>query len=984
MMRDARAPLRILSLEDDLEDALLVERALRASGIRFVFRRVEGREEFLRALAEEEPPDLILSDHSVPSLTGLEALTLARERRPGIPFIFVSGHVGEQRAVEALRAGATDYILKDNLTALGASVRRAVREADLRRDFERAQAELRERAEALRLILDSALDAVVTMDEEGRVTGWNPQAERIFGWSREEALGRPMADLIVPERYREVHRTGLARFLATGQGPILRRRIEIEALRRSGEEFTVELAVIPVQVGGRWSFSAFVRDITDRKRRATRADLDRVVSRILAASPRPEEAVRAILQALCRELGWPVALYWRVDPEAGVLRLGDAWPEPAGAFAEFLEDSRRREFRRGEVLPGRIWEQEAPHWFERIREDPAFRRASFAARAGLAGGFGFPVGEPGRLRGVIEVFSRRPEPPDPEMLEMTADLGRAIGRFLERRDAEERLRESQERFRVLSEEVPEILFMARPDGLWEYVNGRFLAHTGMAPEAASGEGWIGILHPDDRDAVRERWRRSVAAGEPFEAEFRLRRADGAYRWFLARSVPLRDGEGRVSRWLGVATDIDDQRRARDRQAFLTEASATLASSLEVETTLATVSRLVVPRFGDWCAVHLLQENGTVRHMGLYHRDPARVRLVEEMLALYPLDPDLPHGYPKVLRTGEPELIPELTPEIVRDAVRSEEHRRRIESLALVSSLCVPLRARGRTIGALSVATAESGRRLGQAELELMQELGRLAAYAIDNARLYREVRELTSTLEERVARRTAELEEALLQMEAFTYSVSHDLRAPIRAIGSYADILLAEKAERLDEDGRASLRRIAAAARHMDALTRDLLVLARVGRTHLEVRTIDPTSLLREILAGMQEEIAACGAQVALEEPFPPVRGDRLLLGQALQNYLSNAIKFVAPGVPPRVRVRAERRDGRVRLWVEDNGIGIAREYWDRLFRLFERLHTAQEYPGTGVGLAIVQKAADRMGGRVGVESEPGKGSRFWIELPAA
>jgi PAS domain S-box-containing protein len=609
--------------------------------------------------------------------------------------------------------------------------------------------------------------------------------------------------------------------------------------------------------------------------------------------------------------------------------------------------------------------------------------ALLVERASLAAAFGFPVGEPGRLQGVIEVFSRRPEPPDPELLGITADLGRAIGRFLERRDAEERLRESQERFRVLSEEVPEILFVARPDGLWEYVNGRFLTHTGLAPEAALREGWIEALHPDDRNAVRERWKRSMAAGEPFEAEFRLRRADGAYRWFLGRGVPLRDGEGRVSRWLGVATDIDDQRRARDRQAFLTEASATLASSLEFETTLASVSRLVVPRLGDWCVVHLLRENGTLRHVGLYHRDPARVRLVEEMLALHPLDPDLPYGYPKVLRTGESQLLPQITGEMVRAAGRNEEHRRRLESLGLVSCLCVPLRARGRTIGALSVATAESGRRLGSAELELMQELGRLAAYAIDNARLYGEVRELTSTLEERVARRTAELEEALLQMEAFTYSVSHDLRAPIRAIGSYADLLLSEQAERLDEEGRSSLRRIVSAARQMDALTRDLLALARIGRTSLEVRPIDPASILREVLEGMQEEITARGAQVALEEPFPSVRGDRLLLGQALQNYLSNGVKFVAPGVPPRVRVRAERRDGRVRLWVEDNGIGILREYWDRVFRLFERLHTAQEYPGTGVGLAIVQKAADRMGGRVGVESEPGKGSRFWIELPA-
>lgn len=980
----ARAPLRIVSLENDLEDVRLIERALRAAGVPFVLQPVEGRDAFLQALRGREPPDVILSDHSASSLTGLEALALAREHCPGVPFIFVSGHVGEQRAVEALRAGATDYVLKDQLSTLGAAVRRAVREADLRRDFERARAELQEREEAQRLVLEAALDAVVTMDETGRITGWNAQAERIFGWPKEEALGRAMADLIIPERYREAHRKGLARFLATGEGAILGRRIEIEALRRSGEEFFAELSVIPVRIGGRWSFTAFVRDITGRRRLAQRSELDRKVSRILAGSRSSQEAIRGVLDALCRELGWPVALFWRVDPEANVLRLAESCSDPPGDLADFLAEAARQSFQLGELLPGRIWQEGASRWFGRIADDPQFRRASAAERAGLVAVFGFPVGETGRLRGVIEVFSRRPEPPDPELLEMTAELGRFVGRFLERRDAEDRLRESQERFRLLSEEIPEVLFTARPDGSWDYVNGRFLAYTGMAFEAVLGAGWADALHPDDRRPVLERWERSVTSGERFEAEFRLRRADGADRGFLGRGLPMRDSEGRISLWFGVATDIDDQRRARERQAFMAEASAALAASLEYEATLATLSGLVVPRFGDWCAVHLVQENGTIRHVGLHHRDPDRVRFVEEMLARFPLDSGSPYGYPKVLRTGEAELVTEVTGEVLRAVARSRKQEAWLSSLGLVSSLCVALRARGRTIGALTLATAESARRLGPADLELMQELGRLAGYAIDNARLFREVRELSSSLEKQVARRTAELEEALLQMEAFTYSVSHDLRAPIRTIGSYAEILQEEFGDRLDDEGRAFVRRIAEAARHMGALTHDLLVLARIGRASLEVHPIQPGGLLRDILSGMHEEIAATGAQVTIEEPLPLVQGDRLLLGQALQNLLSNAVKFVAPGVAPRVRVRAEGRGDRVVLWVEDNGIGVPREYWERIFRLFERLHTTQEYPGTGVGLAIVQKAVERMGGRVGVESEPGKGSRFWIELPAA
>ena len=170
----------------------------------------------------------------------------------------------------------------------------------------------------------------------------------------------------------------------------------------------------------------------------------------------------------------------------------------------------------------------------------------------------------------------------------------------------------------------------------------------------------------------------------------------------------------------------------------------------------------------------------------------------------------------------------------------------------------------------------------------------------------------------------------------------------------------------------------------MDALVQDLLEFSRLTRVEIPLERVDVGTVVSKLLETMAPEIAGRKAEVQVVEPLPAVLGHRLTLGQVLSNLVSNAMKFVAPGVPPRVRVRGEILDSRVRLWVEDNGIGIPPEHHARIFGVFERLHKQEEYPGTGIGLAIVRKCMERMGGLAAVESEIGKGSRFWIEAPAA
>jgi len=243
------------------------------------------------------------------------------------------------------------------------------------------------------------------------------------------------------------------------------------------------------------------------------------------------------------------------------------------------------------------------------------------------------------------------------------------------------------------------------------------------------------------------------------------------------------------------------------------------------------------------------------------------------------------------------------------------------------------------------------------------------------------VRESRQELEERVKARTAELQERNEELEAFAYSISHDLRAPLRAMGGFSQAMLEDYGDRLDETGRGYAQRVVTAAQTMDQLIRDLLTYSKVTRSELELAPLHLARILHGVVRDLEEEIRGRHAQVALDASPPDVVGHEATLTQVMTNLVSNAIKFVPAGRAPEVRIRWDLRGGRLRLWVEDNGIGIAPEHYERVFRVFERLHGAEEYPGTGIGLAIVRKGVERMGGRAGVESTPGQGSRFWIEL---
>ncbi len=305
----------------------------------------------------------------------------------------------------------------------------------------------------------------------------------------------------------------------------------------------------------------------------------------------------------------------------------------------------------------------------------------------------------------------------------------------------------------------------------------------------------------------------------------------------------------------------------------------------------------------------------------------------------------------------------------------------LRSLGVTAFATYPLCGKSQIVGALAFGSRKRTH-FEHDELGLMETVCNQVAVAMERRRVEEQLKNFNQVLEERVRERTGALKEVNDQMEAFIYSVSHDLRAPLRAMISFSDILLTSYRDKLDDEGCEYLQRISKSSRYMDSLTNDLLHYSRLSRWDFVQSEVDLEACVATVLYNFHSEIERCKAKIDIKKPLPVLLAHSGPLEQIVSNLVSNALKFCRKGCPPTIRIWTEDHHPWVRVWIADDGIGIEQQYFERIFRMFERLHGASAYPGTGMGLAIVKKAVERMGGRVGVESKPGEGTRFWFELP--
>ena len=429
--------LRALIVEDSANDAELLVHELHRAGFEVIHERVETQPAMEAAL-RNRPWDVVLSDFSLPSFGGKAALQLLRDEALEIPFIFVSATIGEEAAVEAVNSGAYDYVLKNNLQRLAPAVERALAEAKRRRELQRTENALRQSEYKYRSLFEGMNDAALLVAaDSGRIIDANHQAELLVGWSRGELIGMNHSRLYVAETAADNCR----RFIEPAQSGLP--DYEADVLHRNGQRIPVVVSVSLLELQGRDLRLGIFRDITERKRAQERLAIQHEVTRVLAESAFGREAFEKLLAVICERLGWAAAEIWTLDPTNNVLCCGGLGHKPGPELAGFKEAIQQMTFARGADLPGRAWESGQPEWVTDIKQSPGFTRSAAAGRAGLCSVVSIPIKSKGAVIGVLEVLDTQTRAPDAQQLQFFETLCAQVGQFMERKQIEEQLRQSQ-------------------------------------------------------------------------------------------------------------------------------------------------------------------------------------------------------------------------------------------------------------------------------------------------------------------------------------------------------------------------------------------------------------------------------------------------------------------------------------------------------------------------------------------------------------
>lgn len=549
-----------------------------------------------------------------------------------------------------------------------------------------------------------------------------------------------------------------------------------------------------------------------------------------------------------------------------------------------------------------------------------------------------------------------------------ADLQRQLA---ERRRTEVELRRQDRRLQLILDGVRDhAISMLDPEGRVETFNAPAERIKGYPLSEVQGRYYGMFFTPADRASGLPELELAVAREQGrYQGEGWRQRKDGSLFYATVSLSALRDASGELVGFVKVTRDVTERRRAEESARLLSEASAALASSLDYRQTLSTLTRLCVPTVADWAAIDMVGPDRALQRVAVAHVDPAKVALAHELYRRWPPKPDDPHGVARVVRTGHPEVFYEISDATLEEAIPDPELLAVARSLGITSSMCVPLSARGRVVGALTLVSAGSGRRFAADDLALAEELARRAGGAIEHASLFRDATEASRLKDE------------------FLTTVSHELRTPLTAVLGWASLVRS----RQDDAAFVSkgLETIERNARAQSLLIEELLDLSRMitGKLRLEVQPVDPGGLVESALDSIRPAAAAKGIALhAVVDPKAgPIMADPGRLLQVVSNLLSNATKFTPRGGWIRVYVR--RVESSAEVVVQDNGPGIEPEFLPHVFERFRQADgtSTRRHGGLGLGLAISRSIVELHGGTIAADSEgAGRGATFTVRLPVA
>ena len=799
-------------------------------------------------------------------------------------------------------------------------------------------------------------------------------------------------------------------------------------------------------------------------------------AKALLSSDTVEDGVAALIRVVCESHGWAVGEYWAPSPEGPVLRLESQWTDPDADVQPLIDATASLTVEAGSGLAGRVWDRDEPVRVPSVVDEPTFLRADAAREAGLRGAFAVPVPLTG-ANAVLLFLDHSPADDDPELLDSLAALGAQLGQFIDRRRAEEGLRESEDRFRTFARTVPDPAFLLNGESRILYANDAVRSTFGWDPNDLLGTSFLELLperhHERHRKGIREHGGAGKAVswagfeleglredgteiplevtygtferdGERFFtvvardvtdrllSEDRLRfqarlldavgeaviatqldgtvlywneAAEELYGWdageVLGRTVdeitpakvsrseaeqimdqlrrgeswsgeflvqdkagrefpvmvtdsPFLDEHGDIVGMIGTSSEITERKRAEAAQRYLAEAGRVLAASLDYQTTVRTVARLAVPILADFCLVQVVSEQGTSETVAAVSEDNDELLTDLEAWAAGPGEPAIADA----LRRCEAVAAPASD-----GPMRLEDDG--LRAIGIESVLCVPLRARGNALGVMTLAGPSE---YDDHQIRLAAEIGRRAALAMDNARLYREAQEANRAKAD------------------FLAVVSHELRTPLNAIGGYADLLESEVTGELTEGQTRYVERIKVGAGHLAQLIDEILTFARVEarREQLLFRRTDLGTVVRDAITVVEPQAGDKGLEIVVDVPDagPELVTDGDKVRQVAVNLLSNAVKYTDEGTITLTLRRTD--DGGAELAVTDTGIGIEAQQLDRIFEPFWQAESpnTRRAGGTGLGLSVNQRLVALLGGSIDVESEPGVGSTFTVRLP--